>query len=136
MAQLRPNEQSNGKIPARSRVNDRTDSPAPGQTRRDLVTQLGALSSLIEQQVQDLTQPMTVILGLNDLLLPQIEPGSRLALDLVAVTKQIRRMNQIVGEVNDLVEQRKKLLKVLGTLHLNSARQSEAGTATHSMREE
>ena len=104
--------------------------------RRELVTQLGAVSALIERNIQDLTQPMTVILGLNELILPRTDPGSDLAADLVAITHQIERMSQIVGEVTALVEQRKKLLQVLEGLHLNSARLAAGAPGHVSMREE
>jgi signal transduction histidine kinase len=136
MAQLQRNEWPNGKMPANIQPNDRPVNQEISQQRRELVTELGTISALIEQNVRDLSQPMTVILGLNDLMFPKIEPSSNLAADLVAVTKQIKRMSQIVSEVNDLVEQRKKLLNLLGTLHLSSARHEAGLTGTYSMREE
>lgn len=113
--------------------------PANGEIseqRRELATQLGAISWRIEQNIQDLTQPMTVIMGLNDLILPQIEPGSELAADLIGLTKQVKRLNQIVNEVNNLVEQRKSLLKIIGNLYLNSARLEERASSSHARREE
>jgi hypothetical protein len=122
MAQLRQIEPLNGRMPTSGQPDGRLVNPEISQRRRELVTQLGTISSLIEQNVRDLSQPMTIILGLNDLILPQIEPGSRLAADLVGVTKQINRLSQIVAEVNDLVEERKKLLKTLGTLQVISAK--------------
>jgi hypothetical protein len=70
-----------------------------------------------------LTQPMSVILDLNNVILPQIEPGSKLAADLLDVTKQIKRLSHIVNEVNNLVEERKKLLKTMGTLQSSSTKQ-------------
>jgi signal transduction histidine kinase len=135
MVQLPPIEQSNGKASTNGQKNDRRFLEKV-QQRRKLVTQLGAISSLIEQNVQDLTQPMTVILGLSELIFTQTEPGSDLAADLVAITKQIKRMSQTVNEVNDLVEQRKRLLETLGTLQLGTARLEERATGNRAMREE
>lgn len=128
MAEWRPNE-----LPPRPAT---TGQPNGGvtnreisQQRRELVAQLGTISSLIEQNVRDLTQPLTIILDLNDLILPQIEPSSKLAADLVSVTKQINRLSQIVEEVNELVEERKKLLKTLATLQVSFARRESGATA-------
>ena len=124
MVQLLPFKQPIGKASTIGQENDQ-QSLEKLQQRRELVTQLGAISSSIEQNVQGMTQPMTVILGLSELMLPRIEPGSDLAADLMAVTKQIKRMSQTVSEVNDLVEQRKRLLETLGSLQFSSARLEE-----------
>jgi len=135
MVQLTPIKQPNGKVPANSQENDRPYQEIL-QQRRELVAQLGTISSSIEQNVQGLTQPMTVILGLSELILPQIEPGSNLAVDLVAILKQIKRMSQTVNEVNDLGEQRKRLLETLGALQLSSADFEERATGGRVIREE
>ena len=128
MAQLQRNSAPNGTTLAYRRLDDRPSTMELSQQRRELVAQLGEISSLIEQNVRDLTQPMTAILELNNLILPQIEPGSKLAADLVSVTKQVKRLSQIVDEINDLVEQRKKLLKTMGTLQLSFAKQESRPT--------
>ena len=122
------NSAPNGTMLAYRRLDDRPSTTELSQQRRELVAQLGEISSLIEQNVRDLTQPMTAILELNNLILPQIEPGSKLAADLVSVTKQVKRLSQIVDEINDLVEQRKKLLKTMGTLQLSFAKQESRPT--------
>jgi signal transduction histidine kinase len=134
MVQLLTAKQPNGQTRTNSHKNDRPDLEKL-QQRRELVTQLGKISASIEQNVQGLTQPMTVILGLSELIFTQTEPGSDLAADLVAITKQIKRMSQTVNAVSDLVEQRKRLLETLGTLQLNAARLEERATGNHVMRE-
>lgn len=131
MARLELNSTPNESMLAYRRSDDRPTPTELSQQRRELVTQLGEISSLIEQNVRDLTQPMTVILDLNNLMLPQIEPGSKLAADLMSVTKQIKRLSQIVDEVNELVEERKKLLKTMGTLQLSSAKRDSGPTGNY-----
>lgn len=131
MARLRQDSTPNESRLAYRRPDDRPPPVELSQQRRELVTQLGEISSLIEQNVRDLTQPMTVILDLNNLILRQIEPGSKLATDLMSVTKQIKRLSQIVDEVNDLVEERKKLLKTMGTLQLSAAKQDAGPTGNY-----
>lgn len=126
MAPLHQNSTPNGNILAYRRPDDRPTTMDLSPQRRELVTQLGQISSRIEQNVRDLTQPMTVILDLNNVILPQTEPGSKLAADLMSVIKQINRLSQIIDEINDLVEERKKLLKIMGTLPLSSAK-TESG---------
>jgi propanediol dehydratase small subunit len=123
MAQWQQNNRPNGRLSANHRTDDQPITPEITQQRRELVTQLGETSFLIEQNVRDLTQPMSVILDLNNVILPQIEPGSKLAADLLDVTKQIKRLSHIVNEVNNLVEERKKLLKTMGTLQSSSTKQ-------------
>jgi signal transduction histidine kinase len=113
MAQLGPNERANGKTPAKSWSDDRVVNGEILRQRQGLLIQMGKLSSLIENYVQDLSQPMTVVLGLSDLLLPHIEADNPLATDLDALTEQVQRMGQKVQAINELVEQRNKLLKIL-----------------------
>ena len=134
MAQLLPIKQPNGKTSTNGKKDQQFLEKL--QQRRELVARLGAISSSIEQNVQGLTQPMTVILGLSELIFTQTESGSDLAADLVTITKQIRRMSQTVNEVNDLVEQRKRLLDTVGTLQLGTARFEARATGNLAMREE
>jgi hypothetical protein len=50
MAQLQRNEWPNGKMPANIQPNDRPVNREISQQRRELVTELGPISSLIEQK--------------------------------------------------------------------------------------
>ena len=78
-----------------------------------IVAEIGELSSLTQEHVQDLTQPMTIIMGLGELLRLQIDQDSRLAADLAVIVEQIGRMNHTVKEISELAEYNKKMLNQL-----------------------
>jgi signal transduction histidine kinase len=59
-------------------------------------TETEALLLVIGTSVHELNQPMTVVLGLSELLLSEADPGSPLATDLDTITKEIRHMNEIL----------------------------------------
>ena len=55
-----------------------------------------ALLMVIEASVHELNQPLTVVLGLSELLLSQAEPDTPQAEDLSIIVSEMRRMNEIV----------------------------------------
>ncbi|MBN1993190.1 MAG: hypothetical protein JW953_10840 [Anaerolineae bacterium] len=55
-----------------------------------------ALLTLIDASVHELNQPMTVILGLSELLLAQTDPKSPAAADLSIIVQEMQRMNEVV----------------------------------------
>jgi signal transduction histidine kinase len=55
-----------------------------------------ALLLVIDASVHDLNQPMTVILGLSELLLSQVEPDSPFAEDLSTIVEEARRMGETI----------------------------------------
>ena len=113
MAQLRPGKQSIGMVPPSGAKNGQRLNPEKFDQLKDKVSELKTLSLLVEQNILDLTQPMTVILGLSELLRPHIDPDSQLATDLTALSKQVERMSQTLKEVNKLVEQKNKIVDML-----------------------
>ena len=56
-----------------------------------------ALLMVIDTSVHELNQPLTVILGLSELLLAQFDSTSAEAEDLNIIVKEMRRMNEIVN---------------------------------------
>ena len=78
-----------------------------------IIKEIGELSSLTQEYIQDLTQPMTIILGLSELLRLQIDSDRRLAADLAVIVEQIGRMNHTIKKVSELTEDNKKVLRRL-----------------------
>ncbi|MBN1217750.1 MAG: hypothetical protein JXM69_02385 [Anaerolineae bacterium] len=60
-------------------------------------TEAEALLMVIDTSVHEMNQPMTVILGLSELLLAQFDPASAEAEDLTIIVREMRRMNEIVN---------------------------------------
>jgi signal transduction histidine kinase len=122
MAQLRNGKQSNGMGPPAGAKNDQRVNPEKSDRLEGILSEIETLSLLVERNILDLTQPMTVILGLSDLLRPHIDPDSPLATDLTALSKQVERMSQTLKEVNKLVEQKNRLVDRLTERHLDHPR--------------
>ena len=59
-----------------------------------------ALLLLIEASVDELKQPMAVVLGLSELLLSHTNSDTALSKDLNIITKEIRRMSEVVRGLN------------------------------------
>jgi signal transduction histidine kinase len=66
------------------------------------VDETEALLLLVETSVHELNQPATVVLGLSEHLLSQVEQETPLAKDLEIIVKQIRRVNEVVRGLNML----------------------------------
>ncbi len=113
MAQSRPGKQSNRMVPPNGAKNGQRLNPEKSDRLESILSELETLSLLVERNILDLTQPMTVILGLSELLRPHIDPDSQLATDLTALSKQVERMSQSLKEVNKLVEQKNKIVDML-----------------------
>ena len=122
MAQLQHGKQPNGLASPDVARNVQTVNPEKSDQFKHILSELERLSVLIERNILDLTQPMTVILGLSELLRPHINPDSQLATDLATLTKQVERMNQTLKKVNGLVEQKNKLLSMLDAPQLDYPR--------------
>jgi len=122
MAQLRHGKQSNGMGPPAGVKNDQRINPEKSDRLEGILSEIETLSLLVERNILDLTQPMTVILGLSELLRPHIDPDSQLATDLTALSKQVERMSQTLKEVNKLVEQKNRLVDRLATRHSDHPR--------------
>ena len=85
-----------------------------------MIAELELLCSAIQQQVQDLNQPLTVILGLSELLLARVEADSPLATDLSVLVKQVDRISQTIATVNGLIDQKNRVWRQLGYSRLES----------------
>jgi signal transduction histidine kinase len=59
-----------------------------------------ALLLLIEASVDELNQPLTVVLVLSELLLSQADANTPLGKDLNIIVKEIRRMSEVVRGLN------------------------------------
>lgn len=66
------------------------------QQLEDTANNANALLLVVDISVHELYQPLTVALGLSELLLAQSEPHSPQAEDLKIIVKEIRRMSEIV----------------------------------------
>jgi len=55
-----------------------------------------ALLLVINASIHELNQPLTVVMGLTELLLGQAEPGSALAADLAIIVKETQRIHEII----------------------------------------
>jgi signal transduction histidine kinase len=58
----------------------------------------------IELDTHEMYEPMTVILGLGELLLSQVDPDSSLAVDLAVIVEQTKRMHGIMNDINRLID--------------------------------
>ncbi len=61
-----------------------------------------ALLAVIELSARELNEPMTVIMGLSQLILPHVDSNSLIGTDLAVIIKQVERMNEIVKGINYL----------------------------------
>jgi signal transduction histidine kinase len=122
MAHLQHGKQPNGLAPPDGARNGQPVNPEKSDQFKHILSELERLSVLVERNILDLTQPMTVILGLSELLRPHIDPDSQLATDLATLTNQVERMSQTLKKVNGLVEQKNKLLNMLDAPQLDHPR--------------
>ena len=67
------------------------------------IKQMEALLFIIEADIHRLDQPMTILMGLSDLLLSKVDPDNFLTKDLVEITKQIKQMDQIIKGLKHLI---------------------------------
>ena len=74
------------------------------QPDKDRISEAEALLLTLATIVGELKQPLTVILGLSDLLLAQVEPEDPLATDLTTIAKQANRMGEIINGVDYLTQ--------------------------------
>ena len=65
-----------------------------------------ALLLTVNTVISELNQPLTVILGLSELLLAQIDRTDPIATDLVIISKQVNRMSEIIKGVNRLNDEK------------------------------
>jgi signal transduction histidine kinase len=112
-------------VPKNGRSNGQVD-----QQLERMVAELELLCSAIQRHIQDLNQPLTVILGLSELLLAGVEADSPLATDLRVMVKQAGRMSQTINVVNDLIDQKNRVWRQLGYSRLGSPSQDSAKLTT------
>jgi signal transduction histidine kinase len=67
---------------------------------RNSTEETEALLLLIEASVDELKQPMAVVLGLSELLLSHTSSDTALSKDLNIIAKEIRRMSEVVRGLN------------------------------------
>ncbi len=83
----------------------------------NIVKEVTALLAVIDLTIHELNDPMTVILGISELLRSQIDPDSPLAADFGTISQQINRMSEIVRGINQLNEH-----KILHQLNLKNSK--------------
>jgi hypothetical protein len=67
------------------------------------IKQMEALLFIIEADIHRLDQPMTILMGLSDLLLSKVDPDNFLTKDLVEIIQQIKQMDQIIKGLKHLI---------------------------------
>ncbi len=82
---------------------DQAIQPSP-----NAAAEIEALLLLIETSVDELNQPMTVVLGLSELLLSHAASDTPLSKDLNIIAKEIRRMNEVLRGLNLLTHYQNK----------------------------
>ncbi len=63
-----------------------------------------ALLMVVSTVIGELKQPMTVILGVNELLLTKIDEDNPVLTDLTIIGKQIRRMKETIEGLDAITE--------------------------------
>ncbi len=125
MTELYPNQRPGPAAPNNEQVTNQER-----QRTAAIIAELELLCSAIQQQVQDLNQPLTVILGLSELLLARFEADNPLAADLRVMVKQAGRMSQTINIANDLIDQKNRVWRQLGYSRLVSQSQDSAKLTT------
>jgi signal transduction histidine kinase len=68
----------------------------------DKVREAEALLMVIDSALGELKQPLTVILGLSDLLLARMDQNDSTAADLRTIAEQVKRISEIIKGVDYL----------------------------------
>jgi signal transduction histidine kinase len=74
-----------------------------GRTESQSTHESEAILCLVETIFGELSQPMTVVLGLSDLLLAKVDQDDPLAGDLTTLLRQANRISEIAEGINYVI---------------------------------
>ena len=70
------------------------------------IKEMEALLAVVNLAIHEMSQPVTVVLGLSELLLAKVNRNDPIVTDLTTIYKQVNRMSEIIKGIHRLSDEK------------------------------